>query len=106
MGELPFLKSLVEFDIVVEIGCAEERGDPITFKQLSLLNICSRTTMRRKLAHLIDQEIVLRNKNAQDRRAGLLIISPGTLRLLTRYGQMLRTIARIHFKRESRTAVG
>jgi hypothetical protein len=105
-GQLPFLKSLVEFDIVVEIGYAEERGDPITFKQLSLLNICSRTTMRRKLAHLIEQEVVLRNKNANDRRAGILVVAPGTLRLLTRYGQTLRTIAGAHFTREPRPAVG
>jgi DNA-binding MarR family transcriptional regulator len=101
-GQIPFLRSLAEFDIVVEIGYAEERGEPITFKQLLLLNICSRTTMRRKLAQLIEQQVVQRNKSSHDRRASMLVVSPGSLRLLTRYGEMLRTIARDHFKRSSR----
>jgi DNA-binding MarR family transcriptional regulator len=105
-GRLPFVRSLVEFDIVIEIGYAEECGEPLTLKQLELLNICSRTTMRRKLAQLIEQQIVQRHKNSYDRRANILIVSPGSLRLLTRYGRMLRTIARDHFKRDKRGPVG
>jgi hypothetical protein len=31
---LPFVKSLFDFDIVVEIGLAEEQGRPLTLKQL------------------------------------------------------------------------
>ena len=27
-GQLPFLKSIVDFDIVIEIGYAEEEGPP------------------------------------------------------------------------------
>ncbi len=37
--QLPFLKSVVDFDIVIEIGYAEEQGQPLTLKQLFLLNI-------------------------------------------------------------------
>jgi DNA-binding MarR family transcriptional regulator len=98
-GQLPFLRSLAEWDIVIEIGYAEERGAPITLKQLLLLNICSRNTMRRKLAQLIEQQIVLSQKNSHDRRANMLVIAPETLRLLTRYGQTLKAIAGAHFKR-------
>ena len=105
-GQLPFVRSLVEWDLVIEIGYAEECGDPVTLKQLLLLNICSRNTMRRKLAHLIEQQIVLRQRNSHDRRANMLVISPGTLRQLTRYGQMLKTIAAAHFKRGSQVAKG
>jgi hypothetical protein len=103
-GQLPFLRSLVEWDIVIEIGYAEERDDPITLKRLLLLNICSRTTLRRKLAQLTEQQVVLRHKNSHDRRANMLVISPGTLRLLTRYGQMLKTISGAHFKRDRQVA--
>jgi DNA-binding MarR family transcriptional regulator len=105
-GRLPFVRSLVEFDIVIEIGYAEECGEPITLKQLQLLNICSRTTMRRKLAQLIEQQIVQSHKNSHDRRANILGVSPGSLRLLTRYGRMLRSIARDHFKRDRRNPLG
>jgi hypothetical protein len=103
-GQIPFLRSVVEWDMVIEIGYAEERGDPITLKQLLLLNICSRNTMRRKLAQLIEQQIVLRRQNSHDRRANKLVISPVTLRLLTRYGQMLNTISGAHFTRGSQVA--
>ena len=96
--QLPFLKSVIDFDIVIEIGYAEEQGQSLTLKQLSLLNISSRTTVRRKLATLIDKGIILRRKNANDHRASLLIISPASLKLLGKYGETLTSIAALHFK--------
>ena len=96
--QLPFLKSVVDFDIVIEIGYAEEQGQPLTLKQLFLLNIRSRTTVRRKLTKLIEQGIVIRRKQAHDHRASLLIISPATLRLLGKYGGTLTSISMVHFK--------
>src|SRR5450631_4938187 len=90
---LPFLRSVVDFDIVVEIGYAEEQGQPLTLKQLLLLNICSRTTVRRKLATLIEQGIIIRRKHANDYRASLLIISPSSVKLLGKYGGALTSIS-------------
>jgi len=94
---LPFLKSVADFDIVIEIGYAEEQGQPLTLKQLFLLNICSRTTVRRKLARHIEQGIVIRRKHENDHRASVLIISPSSLKLLSKYGGTLTTIAAAHF---------
>jgi DNA-binding MarR family transcriptional regulator len=96
--QLPFLKSIVDFDIVIEIGYAEEQRQPLTVKQLFLLNIRSRTTVRRKLATLIDQGIVIRRKHAIDQRATLLHVSPSTVRLLTKYGGAITSISVQHFK--------
>ncbi len=96
--QLPFLKSIVDFDIVIEIGYAEEKGKPLTLKQLFLLNISSRTTVRRKLATHIDQGIVMRRKHANDQRASLLIISPSLIKLLSKYGGALTSISASHFK--------
>ena len=96
--QLPFLKSIVDFDIVIEIGYAEERGQSLTLKQLFLLNLSSRTTVRRKLANLIEQGIVIRRKHASDNRASLLIISPSTFKLLAKYGGTLTSISALHFK--------
>jgi len=95
--QLPFFKSIVDFDIVIEIGYEEECGRPMTIKQLLLLDICSRTTVRRKLAKLINQGIVDRRKHATDNRASLLVIAPSTLKLLGKYGGTLSTIASAHF---------
>jgi DNA-binding MarR family transcriptional regulator len=96
--QLPFFKSVIDFDIVIEIGYGEEQGEPLTLKQLMLLNFGSRTTMRRKLARLVEQGIVIRRKHANDHRANLLTISPSTVKLLGKYGSTITTISASHFK--------
>jgi hypothetical protein len=96
--QLPFLNTLSDFDIVIEIGYAEELGQPLTLKQLFLLNICSRTTVRRKLARLVAQGVVIPRKHSTDRRATVLMIAPPTFKLLTRYGATLSSISKSHFK--------
>jgi len=96
--QLPFLKSVVDFDIVVDIGYAEEQEQPLTLKQLFLLNISSRTTVRRKLARLIEQGIVVRRKHENDHRASLLMVSPSTVKLLGKYGGTLTSVSALHFK--------
>jgi DNA-binding MarR family transcriptional regulator len=96
--QLPFLKSIFDFDIVIEIGYAEEQGRPLTLKQLFLLNICSRTTVRRKLATLIERGFVIRRKHAKDHRASLLMIAPSGVKLLSKYGGTITAIAVSHFK--------
>ncbi len=95
--QLPFLKSVVDFDIVIDIGYVEEQGQPLTLKQLFLLNISSRTTVRRKLARLIEQGIVIRRKHVNDHRARLLTISPSIVKLLGKYGGTLTSISALHF---------
>ena len=97
-AQLPFLKSLIDFDIVVEIGYAEEQGQPLTLKQLFLLSISSRSTVRRKLARLIEQGIVTRRKHANDQRAAVLTISSISLKLLGRYCGALTSISALNFK--------
>ena len=96
--QLPFLKTVVDFDIVIEIGYAEEQEQPLTLKQLFLLNLSSRTTVRRKLARLIEREIVIRRKHASDQRASLLTISPSIVKVLGKYGGTLTSISTLHFK--------
>jgi len=96
--QLPFLKSVVDFDIVIEIGYAQEQGQPLTRKQLFLLNMSSHTTVRRKLARLIEQGIVIRRKNAKDHRSSFLIISPSSVKLLGKYGGTITSISALCFK--------
>ena len=95
--QLPFLKTVVDFDIVIEIGYGEEQGQPLTLKQLFLLNIRSRTTVRRKLARLIEQGMVIRRKHANDNRASLFVISHASVKLLGKYGNTLTAISALHF---------
>jgi DNA-binding MarR family transcriptional regulator len=96
--QLPFLRSVVDFDIVIEIGYAEEQGQPLTLKQLFLLNIRARSTVRRKLASLIEQGIVIRRQHVNDHRSSLLIISPSSVKLLGKYGGTITSVSASHFK--------
>ncbi len=96
--QLPFLKAFVDFDIVIEIGYAEEQGQPLTLNQLVLLNLSSRTTIRRKLVRLSERGIVKRRKHANDHRARLLTIAPSIVKVLGKYGDTLTSISALHFK--------
>ena len=90
--ELFFVKSLIDFDIIIEIGYAQEQDQPLTPKQLFLMNLSSITTVRRRLKKLIDQGIVRRRRNANDQRSALLTVSSPSLKLLTKYVGMLTTV--------------
>ena len=96
--QLPFLNTVLDFDIVIEIGYAEEQEQPLTLKQLFLLSLSSRTTVRRKLARLIEREIVVRRKQANDHRSSLLTISPTIVKVLGKYGGTLNSLSSLYFK--------
>ncbi len=87
--QLPFLRSIIDFDIVIEIGFAEEQRQPLTPKQLFLMELGSVTTVRRKLARLVEQGVVTRRTSTKDRRSDVLAIGPSSLRLLGRYGKFI-----------------
>lgn len=87
--QLPFINSLIDLDIIIEIGYAEEEKKPLTPKPLFLLNIGSITTVRRRLAKLTEQGIVIRRKNPSDRRSDMLTISPASHKLMRKYGGVL-----------------
>lgn len=86
------MRSIVDFDLLIEIGYAEENEQPLTLKQVVLLNIASRTTVRRRLLRLIEQGVVRRRRDVNDRRSSLLTISASHLKLLVKYGGSLTAI--------------
>ena len=87
--QLPFLRSLLDFDIIIEIGSAQEMKKPLSPKPLFLLKLGSVTTVRRRLAKLTEQGIVKRRTDASDRRSEILTLSAASLKLLNRYGGVL-----------------
>jgi DNA-binding MarR family transcriptional regulator len=91
--QLPFIKSLIDFDIIIEIGYAQEQKRTFTPKQLS--KVGSVTTVRRRLAKLTGQGVVARRTNVNDHRSDLLTLTASSLKLLERYGRMLSGIGQI-----------
>jgi DNA-binding MarR family transcriptional regulator len=91
--QMPFIGSLLDFDIIIEIGYAQEQKEEITPKQLFLLKLGSVTTVRRRLAKLTARGIVARHANARDHRSEFLTLSASTLRVLEKYGNLLLSIA-------------
>src|SRR5438128_1911104 len=91
--ELPFLKSLIDFDIIIEVGYAQEQKQVLTPKQLFLLKLGSLTTVRRRLAKLIGQGIVIARTNSTDRRSAILTLAVPTHRLLAKYGKLFAAIS-------------
>jgi hypothetical protein len=87
--QLPFFRSLIDFDIVIEIGYAQEQQKPLTPKHLFLLKISSISTVRRRLTKLTEQGIVRRRTNAKDHRSGFLTVSSSSIRLLEKYSGLL-----------------
>ena len=96
--QLPFLKTVVDFDIVIEIGYAEEEEKPLSLKQLFLLKLSSNSTVRRKLAGLIERGIVIRRTHAKDQRASVLVITPSIVKVLGKYCGTLDTISTLNFR--------
>lgn len=93
--QLPFVRSLIDFDIIIEIGYAQEQETTFTPKQLFLLKIGSVTTVRRRVVKLTEQGIVVRHTNTNDHRSDLLTLSASSLKLLERYGGVLSSISSI-----------
>lgn len=91
--QMPFITSMLDFDVIIEIGYAQEQNREITPKQLFLLKLGSVTTVRRRLAKLTAQGIVARHGNTRDHRSEFLTLSASTLRILEKYGSLLLSIA-------------
>jgi len=86
---LPFLKSLEDFDLVVEIGYHQERGETLTLKQLYLLGIGSIATVQRRLSVLKEMGVVLLKRSKEDARSFELTLSPKICKTYRQHGALL-----------------
>ena len=62
-------KDFKDFDITIEIGFHQEKGKPLSLKQLLLLEVASVATVRRHLARLIKAGTVIRHVSQDDHRS-------------------------------------
>lgn len=86
---LPFVRSLIDLDIIIEVGYAQEQKKPLTPKTLFLLQLGSVTTARRRLAKLTEEDVIRRRPDPTDRRSDILTLSSASIKLFGRYGNAL-----------------
>lgn len=98
-AQLPFMDSLVDFDIVIEIGYAQEQKQPISPKQLTLFGLASARTVRRRLGLLIATGVVIRRPKLGDQRSALLTLSSASVRTLEKYGALLFSLPNLETSR-------
>ena len=87
--QLTFIRSLIDLDIIIEIGYAQENKQPLTPKPLFLMGLGSVATVRRRLAKLTELGIVHRRANPNDQRSDVLTVSRSGLKLMGQYGAQL-----------------
>jgi DNA-binding MarR family transcriptional regulator len=55
---LPFIQSIEDVDVLIAIGEAYERGMPLGFKQLALLDLAPPSTLQRRLKRLVADRVI------------------------------------------------
>ncbi|SRR5579885_2926600 len=85
---LPFLETIEDFDLLLEIAYHQERGEPLTMKQVYLLGIASLATVQRRLRRLREAGAIHQVRSAQDGRTLELRITPRVLRIFSRYAEL------------------
>ena len=82
---LPFLKTVVDFDLACEVGYHQLAGSPLTVKHLLLLKLAAPATVMRRLDRLCALGIVSRMRCRRDGRVHELQLAPAVLRLFADY---------------------
>jgi DNA-binding MarR family transcriptional regulator len=88
---LPFARSLVDYDLIIEIGYHEERGKPLTLKHLKTLGICTRTTLHRRLNSLVQEGVIVKSRADRDGRAVMLGVAKPAAQRLERFRHAIVT---------------
>jgi hypothetical protein len=95
---LPFLKTLLDFDIVCEVGFHQLAGTPLTVKHLLLRELAPAITVLRRLNRLYALEIVARDRSPSDGRVHELRLTSRVLALYLEYGRLHRPMPGTHRK--------
>lgn len=76
---LPFIRSLRDQDILIAIGAADEKGTPLGYKQLVLLELAPPTTLQRRLNALVGNRTIRRSALCGDGRCVCYSLTPKSL---------------------------
>jgi len=88
---LPFARSLIDYDLIIEIGYHEERGKPLTLKHLKTMGICARTTLHRRLNGLVQAGVIVKSRGNSDGRAVMLGVAKPAAQRFERFRHAFAT---------------
>jgi hypothetical protein len=89
---LPFLQTQEDHDIILEVGLHQERGTPLTLKQLQFLGITSIPTLQRRLRRLRELGAIVARRSTRDARVVELTLSSKVMRTYARYGELISRV--------------
>jgi DNA-binding MarR family transcriptional regulator len=89
---LKFLRSSEDKSIVIAIGNAAETGVPIGYKQLTLMNIASPSTVNRNLKRLVAGKVIRRVVQRNDGRMVNYVLTKKTLECFERYYEQVLSL--------------
>lgn len=78
---LPFLKTVIDFDITCEVGYNQLLGRPLIVKQLLLLKLGPPVSVLRRLDRLCQARVISRTRSPSDGRVHELRLTTEVLRL-------------------------
>jgi DNA-binding MarR family transcriptional regulator len=90
MSCIPGIRTCKDFDIAVEIGYYQQKGTPLTMKQLILLDIVPPATMRRHLNRMIKEGTVHKHPSPNDLRIVYFTLSKAALESFASYLEQIR----------------
>jgi DNA-binding MarR family transcriptional regulator len=88
-GSLPFLRTLTDVDLVLEIGYRQALQAPLKLKEIHLLGLGSPATTQRRLRRLRRLGVVERLRSPSDRRAAQVALTAETVERFARYAELL-----------------
>ena len=86
---LPFVHSLEEHQILIEIGAADQARCPLGFKQLGLLKLAPPSTLQRRLKKLLAKRIIKKVTQRTDGRRVAYSLTARTLAAYKRFVTLL-----------------
>jgi len=91
-NHLRFIRSRDDWNIILAIGHAAERGEPIGFKWLTLQKVASPSTLTRNLNRLISSNVIRRVAQPHDGRMVAYTLTKTTHDAFRRYERLLRSL--------------
>ncbi len=85
---LPFIETIEDFDLLLEIAYHQELGSSLTMKQVYLLGVASVATVQRRLRRLRQHGAVQQLRSEEDGRSLELRITPKVLKVFARYAEL------------------